>query len=222
MDRKSARFASTTADELINRLVNDLEPVKPLRLAVGLCLVFGALLASATGVGLMLGLRPDIPAGRLAPHLVLESGLFLLLGLSAAANVVRMSRPHVGSDYGGSNWAMAMTALLPVSALVMGLGRGAIGLSPMDMRSGINCLGSGVLWGSLTLTALIMWLRRGAPVRPHYAALLSGVAAGSLGMFAYSLHCPSNDVVHIGLWHSGAVALSALIARLVVPPLIRW
>lgn len=222
MNRRAPPIAGSSTDDLINRLVENLEPVRPIRLSVGLGLAVFAALTSAAGVCLTLGLRPDIPVGTLEPHLLLQSGLFLLLGLSAAATVVRMSRPQVGSDYGGSNWAMAMTALLPASALVMGFERGAISLSTMDLRSGASCLVSGVMWGSLTLTTLVVWLRRGAPVRPHHAALLSGVAAGSFGIFAYSLHCPSNDVVHIGLWHSGAVLLSALLARLIVPPLIRW
>jgi hypothetical protein len=207
---------------LIGRLVEDLQPVRPLRLSVGLGLVIGAVLLSAAAVCLLLGLRPDIAAGRLEPHLVLESGLFLLLGFSSAATVVRMGRPHVGSDYGGSTWAIIMAALLPVSALVMSLGRPLFRLSAMDLERGLDCLLSGTLSGTLTLAILVLWLRRGAPVRPRHAALLAGVAAGSVGIFAYSLHCPSDDVIHIGLWHSGAVALSALLARIFVPPLIRW
>ncbi len=52
--------------------------------------------------------------------------------------------------------------------------------------------------------------------------LLTGVAAGSFGIFAFSLHCNYSDIVHIGLWHSGGVVLSAFVGRFAVPRLIRW
>jgi len=191
MTRKAAPLGASTTDDLISRLVEDLEPVRPLRLSVGMGLVLGGALVAAGGVCLISGLRPDIALGRIEPHLVLVSGLVLMLGVAAAATVVRMCRPHVGSDFGGTNWAMVMAALLPASALVIGFGKGSIGLSANDLRSGVNCLGSGVLWGGLALAALVWWLRRGAPVRPDRAAILSGVAAGSFGMFAIRSIAPA-------------------------------
>jgi hypothetical protein len=41
-------------------------------------------------------------------------------------------------------------------------------------------------------------------------------------VFAASLHCGDNDIVHIGLWHSAAVVVMALTGRVLVPRLIRW
>ena len=72
-----------------------------------------------------------------------------------------------------------------------------------------------LLFGTLTL-----WL--GFLRIAERAGLVAGVAAGAFGIFAASLHCPDNDIVHIGLWHSGAVIVTALAGRLLVPRLIRW
>ncbi|MCR9180892.1 MAG: DUF1109 domain-containing protein, partial [Erythrobacteraceae bacterium] len=74
----------------------------------------------------------------------------------------------------------------------------------------------------LVFAILVGWLRKGAPTSPDRAGLLTGIAAGSLGIFAFSLHCADNDIVHIGLWHSAVVLLMAGLGRAVVPPLVRW
>jgi hypothetical protein len=69
---------------------------------------------------------------------------------------------------------------------------------------------------------LVMWLRRGAPTSPERAGLVAGVAAGASGIFAFSLHCQIDDIVHLGLSHSAVVAAMALVGRALVPRLVRW
>jgi hypothetical protein len=74
----------------------------------------------------------------------------------------------------------------------------------------------------LVFAMLTLWLRRGAPTDPDRAGLVAGVAAGAFGIFGFSLHCPDNDIVHIGLWHSAVVLAMARLGRAMVPRLIRW
>jgi hypothetical protein len=80
----------------------------------------------------------------------------------------------------------------------------------------------GLGWGLVTALALVLWLRRGAPSRPHTAGMLAGVAAGSAGIFAVTLYCPHNDLLHIGFWHGLSVVLAGVAGRLAIPPLVRW
>jgi hypothetical protein len=87
---------------------------------------------------------------------------------------------------------------------------------------GVTCLAIAVVLGLLVGLVLVLWLRKGAATSPERAGLLTGLAAGSSGIFAFALHCPHNDIVHIGLWHGLAVVVSAAIGRLVVPAAIRW
>jgi hypothetical protein len=115
-----------------------------------------------------------------------------------------------------------MAALLPLFALALiatDLLRGAP--SGLEMN-GDQCLAFGLLWGLLTATALTLWLRRGAPAEPRRAGLMTGVAAGSAGIFAVSLYCPHSDLVHIGVWHGLTVVLAGLVGRLAIPRLVRW
>lgn len=208
-------------ETLMAALVDDLRPVRPLQTARAAgALSLGVAVTIAMVLGSM-GLRSDLANLRFDPMFLLATGLFLLLGLAACATVIMMGRPRVGNETGGWKWAAVMTGLLPVVAVVMLFDAGHGGLmSTVEM--GVPCTMAGMMSGALTGVALVHWLRRGAPTSPELAGLLTGIASGSLGVFAFSFHCPSTDIVHIGLWHSLAVGLSAATGRLVVPPLVRW
>lgn len=211
-----------SADGLIAQLVDGLEPVRPLRMSDGLAFALAGVGITLAIVALLFGIRPDVMSGRFDPVFILATGLFLLLGLASAVTVIIMSRPRVGSDHGGWVWALAMTALLPLAAAIIGIGRGPASLSATAVEQGLDCLMMGSSLSLATFGSLILLLRRGAPTSPARAGLLTGIAAGSFGIFAFSFHCASSDIVHIGLWHSAVVAVSASIGRFAVPLLIRW
>lgn len=213
---------SRDSNSLITELVGGLKPVRPLRLSGGLSFALAGLGVTLAAVALLFGFRPDVLAGNFDPVFLLATGLFFLLGLAASATVIVMSRPHVGSDHSGWRWAAAMAALLPIAAIITGLKRGPAAMSAAGAGHGLDCLIAGSALGLLVAAALVWWLRRGAPTSPERAGLLTGIAAGSFGIFAFSFHCQYNDIVHIGLWHGLAVAVSAGLGRLFVPRLIRW
>jgi hypothetical protein len=210
------------SDALIAELVGDLEPVKPLRFGAGMAATLAAATISSAVVIALFGLRPDWLEGRVNPMHLLATGLYLGLALAATVTVVVMSRPQVGSDYSGWRWAAAMTGLLPVAGLIVGISRGRDMLAAETMRHGGECLVLGGGASLLVFAMLVLWLRRGAPTAPDRAGLVAGVAAGAFGIFAFSLHCPDNDIVHIGIWHSTVVLAMAGLGRIMVPRLIRW
>jgi len=210
------------SDALIANLVGDLQPVRPLSFARGLGYALVAAAVSALAVVAVFGLRPDLAAGRFDPVFLIATGLFLVLGIAAAVTVIVMSRPQIGNEHGGWVWAAAMVALLPVAAMIVSLGGGTAISSHESVTHGLECLIIGGGSSLLVFAILVGWLRKGAPTAPDRAGLLSGIAAGSLGIFAFSLHCADNDIVHIGLWHSAVVLLMAGLGRVAVPPLVRW
>lgn len=205
------------ADPLIDKLVAGLAPVRPMKLSTGLTRTGLSLILAVAAVIATMGLRADA-----SPLVLLSSGLFLVLGLAASVTVIAIARPRVGSEHGGWVWAAAMAALLPLTTLVLGLIRGPGMLAESDPATGVICLAMGLLFGLATGGVLVAWLRRGAPTSPERAGLLTGIAAGSFGIFAFSFHCPSDDIYHIGLWHSLPVIVAAVIGRYAVPQLIRW
>lgn len=206
---------------LIDSLVAELAPVAPMRSGPAIFRTVAAVLTSVTVIALSLGLRNHVSA-----LFLLSAGLFLILGITAALTLIAIARPQVGSDRTSwnSSWggAAAMAALLPATTLVLGVSHLPSAWAESDPRGGMLCLAMGLLAGLTSAAVLVAWLRRGAPTSPERAGWITGIAAGSLGMFAFSLYCPDDSIYHIGLWHSASVIVAALLGRMIVPGLIRW
>ena len=212
----------SSPDDMIGQLVAELRPIRPLRQRIGMVRIVLALVLGAGIVGFGIGIRADILGGVPDPMFLTSSGLFLVLALASGWGAVDMARPFVGTRRDGWAWTAAMAAVLPA---------GAIGLIGLDLARGRplyvdtlgpECMTVGCLAGLLTLTVLVLWLRRGAPSSPRLAGLLAGVAAGAAGIFAVSLCCPENSLVHIGLWHGGTVIVMGLFGRLALPRFLAW
>ncbi|QPC99028.1 NrsF family protein [Qipengyuania soli] len=206
---------------LIDELASDLAPVSPMTHRTGIAVAFAALALSVTGTALVEGIWMAPYAGQASPFFLIVNLAFLLLGLACAGAVLRMASPSVGNSYAGSGWALAMTAILPAATLVALLGRGDA-LAAIDEAFALHCVTAPLLTSLVTATALVWWLRRGAPVSATRAGFLTGLAAGALGTFSYGLSCSFDTVAHLGLWHMVPVAIAALAGRIVVPYLVRW
>lgn len=212
----------SNTDDLIAGLVDDLRPVSQLRQSRGMALALAALALGTMGMLLGYGPRADLVAGQPDAMLLLSAGLFLVLGMASSWAVIDMARPAVGTRREGWGWTALMAAMFPLAAM------GAMAVAWLQDRpsgldsAGVNCMRYGLILSLATFAVLTLWLRRGAPMALARAGLLTGVAAGSAGILAVSLHCPHNDVVHIGIWHGLTVALAGLAGRIVVPRLIAW
>jgi len=207
--------------ELITRLTEGLEPVRPLRPRTGLVLVGAATLGTAILVVLLMGIAASVASGHLSPHLLIVNGLLLVLGASASVSVVAMASPSVGSRYDGPKWAMRMAAILPLAAFLLMLGKPDFA-DLLDAYHGFRCAMIGILASTLVAGTLVVWLRRGAPVSIARAGLYTGVAAGALGSASYGLSCPLESIYHLGIWHFLPVAVCAALGGIAVPGLVRW
>ena len=206
----------------IDTLVAELTPVRPVSPRDGFALMAMATIVAVALVAVMFGLRGDVVNGTPEPIVIVRGGILFVLGLAAVSAVVASARPSVGQSSTGWRWALAAAALFPLTSLVLGLANRQEALSEVLSVTGLWCLGisgvNAVFIGGL----LILWLRQGAPTSIVRTSWLVGLAAGSFGTLAYSLHCPSTTVYYVGLWYTLAIALSAGVARVIVPRLIAW
>ena len=210
------------SDKMIDRLVDDLTPVKPLKARDGLALTLMTAAVFAALVAVFGGIRGDILMGIPDPMFFLRGGALLLLGLTSSYAVIAMSQPAVGNSFKGWVWALFAALLFPATAAVMAMIAAPDNMSIFVPRYGVECLAISMLVGTGIAAAQVFWLRRGAPVALDRAGWLIGMSSGALGAAAYSLHCPFNSIFYIGLWYSLAVAICAILGRLIVPRLIRW
>ncbi len=206
----------------IDRLVDDLKPIRRVRPADALILVLAATATAVGIVAMQYDLRPDVMRGNPHPIVMIRSGMLLLLGFAALSAVITAARPGVGQTSNGWRWALAAAGLFPVTSAILSALNGGFPADVIASESGPWCLGIGTMGAMMIGGVLTLWLRRGAPTDPYRTGWLVGLAAGSFGTFAYSLHCPSDTVYYIGLWYSLAVGMCAALGRLIVPHLIRW
>lgn len=210
----------------IEALVADLKPVRRVQPGLGLAITIIAAAFSCFAVINTYGVRPDLVAGMPHPLVTIRAGLLLLLGMAAALSVTTSARPSVGRSGNGWLWALLAALLLPASAMIAWLYHNAANLpfapGDLDFRYAKWCLQLSVGSALLIGAALTAWLRTGAPIGLDRAGWLVGIAGGSFGTFSYSLHCPSDSIFYVGIFYTMAVAASAGLGRLIVPPLIRW
>lgn len=207
---------------LVSTLVDDLSPVRRVRAVEGIAIFVSITLFCAVIILAWLGPRGDLMAMNPAPMWFLRAGALLLLGIASASAAVAMARPSVGAQSTGWRWALAMAALFPLTALVTAIAHAPVNAEMFVSGYGMFCTEVSMLAAFAIGTGLTLWLRRGAPTSPERAAWLVGIASGSLGGFVFALHCPFNGILYIGVWNTLAVAASALIARAIVPSVLRW
>jgi hypothetical protein len=205
----------------IQSLVDDLEPVRSMNPRRSIVLPVSAMLLALAFVVALLGARADVMAGEPSSMFLLRGGMLLLLGLASAWAVVRMASPSVGRYDNGWKVALAAAALFPLAGILV-----AMRQDPMpaltEFTDGMECLRMSLMSGVFTAIPMVLLLRRGLAMLGHRAGWVTGVAAGGLGAFAYSLHCPANGIIYIGFWYTLTVGICAGLGRLVVPRLIRW
>ncbi len=206
----------------IAALVDDLRPVRAMRVRNGIALAGIAAVAVILATSLLLGLRADVAAGRFQPLFLFANGLILIVAMGTALAAIRMGLPRVGQSAQGWKSVVAAAALLPAAALIMLVSQTEPMPSQLVTSHEVKCVAMGLVLGLLNASALVWWLRRGAPTSPERAGLLVGLSSGALGIFAFAFHCPFDSFYHVGLWHMAPLALGAILGRLVVPPLVRW
>ncbi|MEO5578080.1 MAG: DUF1109 domain-containing protein [Sphingomicrobium sp.] len=206
----------------IAALVDELRPVRVMRVRNGIALTGIAAVAVILSTIVLLGLRPDVAAGRFQPLFLFANGLFLIVALGTALAAIRMGMPRVGQSSQGWKSVMAATALLPVAALIMLVSKTEPMPPELVTSHELKCVAMGLMLGLLNAATLVWWLRRGAPTSPQRAGMLVGLSSGAVGIFAFAFHCPFDSFYHVGLWHAVPLVLGAILGRLVLPRLLRW
>lgn len=207
---------------VIDSLVDELEPVRPLDPKLPIAVIVATTAAIAIAVVTLLGLRADLVAGEPQAIFLLRSGVLALIGAATLASVLAAARPGVGQQRDGWRWALGFGAIFPLSTLILALVEGGISTAILTSPSSRLCIGAGLIGGLALGTPLTLWLRRGAVVDARRTGWLVGFASGAFALLAYNIYCPSDTVSYIGLWYTSALGLAAIAGRLLVPRLLEW
>ena len=183
------------------------------------------------------------PARPMAPAWMLASVLWLLAAgiaiVSASAlgmyGIQKLNGAEVGTIFPALGIFTCLAALLSVAAMTPGGMRwnparlllivlvAWVALDAvlfhdyrMDsfVRQGVPCLRAGLIVAVPTGVASWLVLRRGFAVNAGAAGLTAGTLAGLAGLIMLEIHCPNLNAMHVMVWHTAVIPISALVGTL--------
>ncbi len=208
--------------DLINALTADLRPAPPNRTERDMALAVGA--GAATSIAALIGtfgIQSGLDGPAMVP-LAMKEAYGLALAILGGGATLHLSRPG----------AMRQSIVAPVTAVIALLGGlAAIQLATLDRSDFAEMIaGSTWHWCSLRIVALalpvfgaiIMMLRRQAPVRPRRAGAAAGLVAGALASSIYALACVEHSAAFVFIWYTSGIAAMSAIGWFSGPKLLRW
>jgi hypothetical protein len=211
--QKAAEVEPPVEPELLEKIAasmqSSLRPVRPLpptwRLAAGLTLICAAVATAAAARIGFYGIDKLDPWERLL--------IFSTLGVMAWTWGVAFINRLIP----GSRQQLSAGTLLSIGTVVL-LGVFALVFHDYHtdhfVSAGLVCLRSGLLLA--IPAALLSWwlLRRGFAVNTVAAGFAGGALAGLSGVTMLELHCANSQALHVLVWHTGVVPVSAALGAL--------
>jgi len=207
--------------EIIDRIVSDLEPVRPVRLRSFFLALFAVELLILISTPVLFGWRTDIAKQLADPAFVFVLTVLLVAAALSGWSALRMSVP--GREVGGTPLSVLFAVPLVAALLV-------VIVSPWGGSwPGFSALMDGC-WaciGVSTVTAVVPWIvgvvlvARLAPLRALRVGVFAGLSAFLVGAAVLQLHCGSNDAYHLAFGHFLPVAVLALLTGAAVSGYLR-
>jgi len=197
-------------DRIVGSLQSSLGPVRPLPpgwvLAGGLVLICAAVaLAGAARAGFY-----GFPKLSVLDRALIFPALGIFIWLAATACVGEMVPGSRRRMAPGSLLAAGSLALLAVFAVLFRDYR-----TDHFVSQGVVCLTAGLLHAIPAALASWLLFRRGFAVNAVAAGLVAGTLAGLAGVTMLELHCANLEVLHVMLWHTAVIPVSAAAGALV-------
>lgn len=183
---------------------------------------FGGLLVSLAIFFAVLGFRPDLSQALATVRFVLKPVEMLLFAGAAGWLAVRLATP-------GTSLRPPLGLLLAAVALLVAAVLGELLAVPtsawmprlVGSSAGV-CVAAVPLLAAPLLTATLVALRHGAPLRPALAGAVAGLFSAAAAAALYALHCRDDSPLFVGTWYTLAAALTAAAGAALGRKLLRW
>lgn len=208
-------------DDLIRTLAADMTRPRPVIALLMLGLI-PSLVIAVTGIGGVLGFRPDLATSLMTPVSAVRIVLTLALGLVAMRIALMLARPE-GRGI-ARLWPLAV-----VGAVAIGLWVWAFATTPADARqmatagkTMVTCLVTIPIVSVLPVASLLIALRRGATTVPALAGFVAGLAGSGLAAAIYALHCTEDSPLFYVTWYGLAIMGVSLVSTVIGSRILRW
>jgi hypothetical protein len=208
-------------NELIQRLIDHANPVQ--RLA-----------APWRRAALWLGLSSLYAAAVVTFHLIGSNGLgpfdgrLLVEEAAILATAVTAAVAAFVSIVPGRDRRIALLPLLPLAVWLASLGEGCLhdwlrlGSGALALRPDWDCAPAALALSVLPLVAMVVMLRRGAPVTPRLSLALGALAVAALVNFALRVFHAGDISLMVLAWHFGGALLLAFLGGQLGNTLLNW
>jgi hypothetical protein len=200
-------------EELIVQLTRSLEPVQPLSSPFVRLIRWAALSVSIGAIGVLaIGARADVGDAVREPAFTGLAILTIATGLAAAASALVLSVPGAERSPAQRGVPLLLFVGWVASLAVMLVSGGAAMARLMALPVHIACVIEIAGFALIPGWALFRMLRRAAPLKRAWTAVLAALAATALGAAATQIVCPIDDPAHHLAGHMAPTALFTAIA----------
>ena len=208
-------------DDLIDGLARDVEPVRRLRHPwLRTTVWLAATTVYLSGVVLMMSPPGRLAAGLADLRFTLEQVAAALIGLTAGAAALATVIPG----------RSLRILLAPIVAGVLWLAIVVIGCAQDVLRYGASvpletdwpCVAAILMGGLPPAVALVLMLRRGAPLTPQLTLALAGLSAAALANISACLVRIHDTSTTVLLWHGTTLLLVCVLAGVLGKAVLKW
>jgi hypothetical protein len=209
----------TKFESLIEELVTDMAPAKPMSHALAWVLVAAGAALMLAVVILKLKLRYDLAQFQFTLPLLWK--LSTTLGLAAVLThlVLSAAQPQYRIRSTQLIPALFLACAFVVPGLVAWVADGAPNPALFGYKTCLITISS---LGAVQLAGILLWLRQGAPTHAAQAGFLAGIASGGWASFAYSVYCLHDQIFYAATWYTLATLALGGIGALLAPRVCKW
>jgi hypothetical protein len=209
-------------NELIARLAADAMPVRRLPSPSTRMLLWLAI--SLPAVAAVIALMPvavDLARALADRQFLIEETATLATALAAAVAAFCSVVP-------GYDRKILLLPLVPLAIWLATLGQGCLqdwvraNAGGLELRPDWDCLLPASLIGIVPMIAMVIMLRRGAPLLPRATLALGALAVAALGNFGLRLFHLGDASIMVLFWHFGSVGVLSVIAAAIGRYILRW
>jgi hypothetical protein len=153
---------------------------------------------------------------------------FLLEEIAAVATAIAASVAAFSLTIPGNGRKFIWVPVVPLAVWLATLGQGCVqdwlqfGADGLKLRPDWFCFPAILLVGTVPSVAMVIMLRRGAPLSPHLTVAMGALAAAALGNFGLRLFHPQDASLMVLFWQFGSVALISVCASWMGPRVLNW
>jgi hypothetical protein len=209
-------------DELIERLAADLKPVRPLRppwVRTALWTAIALPYVAAVVWGKLTMVDPVQAAND--TRFMIEQAATFATAFTAAIAAFRSAVP-------GFDRRILLLPVAPLGLWLASVGQGCIqdwlrlGADGLTIRPDWDCLPMAAIIGIVPAAAIIVMLRRAAPLYPRLTLALAALAVASIANFGLQFAHVRDASIMVLVWHMGAAAVLAALGGWLGRRVLGW